>query len=111
MASAPVTLPVFMLLEEPHIDGLYVGLALEQADPPAIVASILGKKRKRSAFCFAQVDHPREGQLIHLSADSVQVGNRQVPLVGHRSKKQRRGVVPVVVSEDGCSILPCWGLT
>ena len=111
IASAPVTLPINMLLEAPPVGGLYVGLALENADPQAIVASILGKKRKRSAFCFAKVEHPREGQLLHLSAGSIQVGNRQVPLVGHRSKKQRRGVVPVVVSEDGCSILPCWSLT
>jgi len=101
-----------MLLEEAPLDGqVYVGLALEHADPQAIVASILGKKRKRSAFCFAKVDQPENGQLLHLSAGSVQVGNRQVPLVGHRSKKLRRGVVPVVVSENGCPMLPCWGLT
>ncbi len=40
MARVPVTLPVFMVLEEvPPEDGeVYVGLAPEQADPPPIVA-------------------------------------------------------------------------
>jgi len=110
MASAPVTLPINMLLEAPPVGGLYVGLALENADPQAIVASIFGKKRKRSACCFVKVDQPEQGQLLHLSAGSVKVGNWQAPLVGHRVKKLRR-CVPVVVSEHGCSMLPCWGLT
>ena len=112
MASAPVTLPVFMLLQEtpPEAGQVYVGLALENADPQAIVACILGKKRKRSAFCFAKVEHPKKEMLLHLDAGSVQVGNWQAPLVGHRDKKLRR-CVPVVVSEHGCSMLPCWGLT
>ncbi len=99
-----------MLLEAPPVGGLYVGLALENADPQAIVSSILGKKRKRSAICFAKVEQPKKEVLLHLYAGSVMVGNWQAPLVGHRVKKLRR-CVPVVVSEDGCSILPCWSLT
>ena len=79
MASAPVTLPVFMLLQEtpPETGQVYVGLALENADPQAIVACIWGKKRKRSAICFAKVEHPKKEMLLHLYAGSVQVGNWQ----------------------------------
>ena len=86
MARAPVTLLVHMLLEAPPVGGLYVGLALENADPQAIVASILGKKRKRSAICFAKVEHPKKEMLLNLYAGSVKVGNWQAPLVGHRSE-------------------------
>ena len=99
-----------MLLEAPPVGGLYVGLALENADPQAIVASILGKKRKRSAICFAKVEHPKKEMLLNLYAGAVKFGNWQAPLVGHRVKKLRR-CVPVVGSEHGCSMLPCWGLT
>ncbi len=114
MARAPVTLPASMIIEHGSAEKVYVGLAREQADPLAIVACILGsKKRKRceNAFCFAELGDLEEGQLLRLGAESLQVDdNWQVPLVGRSGKKMRRGVVPAVVSVTGCSILPCWSL-